>query len=257
MSDNSRVSPTKLARIIGLLNHLIVNARRLRNADHVIHVLTALCVEQGLPVPAAPDDYDRQEYLYLWMPRDLLDIPIAKLNFDAHVMTPLWRERVVTVEDLLMWSEAELIDVRTLGSHWVDHIKSVLDVLGMHLSHHDQKGGLTPPIGDRWVKVGSFSDLTTREVLLSRIGRVPVSLISAQHGPDGHILYALANQLGIERVDDLLARSVQDLGVVDWHLLGLYMERQGSRVPDDLATYAIGRIGVMLKSYDLTLSAAV
>lgn len=131
----------------------------------------------GLPAEAGFLGSDPNDFLYLTLPAEELEVLIGTFNFGPsarltdvnRIRNTLLREHIFTVEDLLSWSRTELIAVRVLGEKLVDIIEAALHQRGWHLSQHDVRD-IAPPLGDRWVRMYSG-----RVVLLSRLGRESVA----------------------------------------------------------------------------------
>jgi hypothetical protein len=64
-------------------------------------------------------DFDRDEFLYLWLPDDELNSLIENLGLSVRPYNCLKREEVNNLGDLLLWSETELSDTSTISGRRV------------------------------------------------------------------------------------------------------------------------------------------
>ncbi len=146
-----------------------------------------------------PDDF-----LYLTLPREVLDQPVNTLKLTERPLNCLHRENISTVDDLLQRSGPELLEIRNFGAVSLREVTTRLDERGWHLSTHGQ--GLAPPPGDQWVKYQDWLFLRSRFI------RLPVDKILRWNSQ----IIASLKELGIVTVGQLVSLTDVEVLRLPW-----------------------------------------
>lgn len=248
MTDSPVAPSDPDLRILRLLKLIGANLHRF-DRGRLEAELQRLATDAGLNVQEL--GFNPREFLYLVLLRKDLDQPLGQLTELSERTKNLLRRRVIlTVEDLLEHSEAELLRQTNFGPDSLEEVKEYLAGFGWHLSPHDQELP-DPPPGDEWVHMSPTTE-HARYVLRSRLHRAAIHDLEELHHPDYRILRHLEKRLNIARVGQLVATSRAWLLAADWKDIRTTMAYVGESDADP-GQFAVERLEHLLNLYGLSL----
>jgi DNA-directed RNA polymerase alpha subunit len=162
-------------------------------------------------------DLSQDPFLYLTLPRPVLELPVESRGYSTRLLNTLNRNDVYTLEDLLEHRPLELLDFRLLGTGMLDTVQEDLANLGLHLADPATE----PPEGDRWVQVmTSPTNYVTR--LHSRLHRLDIMVLAYIPAPFALTTesYSIPWRQGIRTIGDLLDRTEAELLALPWRTHG-------------------------------------
>ncbi|MDF2460843.1 MAG: Bacterial polymerase, alpha chain terminal domain [Candidatus Saccharibacteria bacterium] len=205
----TRVGPNtapKLAEIrFACRNLLKLLARRpTRNLGAVLAAL-----EQATAA-ARSDPLREDEFLYINLPREDLDISVMEIGLTYSVYKVLRHEGIFRLEQLLELDQGDLLAMDHMGRRGVKKIQDALAERGWYLACKT----VEPPEGDRWVEIRE------RRYLRSRTLDFNLERISGYLPGIGYHLtragFDLIESQGIVTIGELVALTETEFDALPW-----------------------------------------
>jgi hypothetical protein len=199
-------SEPKLAEIRRACINLLKLLRR-RPARDLGAVLDAL-TQATIAARAKPLRDD--EFLYINLPREVLELPVMELNLTYSIIKALHRNDVHLLGQLLELDPDELKALDYMGRAYVKRVEAALSERGLHLASKE----VEPPAGDRWVEIRE------RKYLRSRTLNFGLNGIRAfLPGVGFHTMSAgfdLLESLHIDTIGELVAHTETEFDALPW-----------------------------------------